>query len=48
MMLAAVSGADKEAPSQWLMNGGADSLLSWGISRSVPPAEWAGHIPRGI
>ena len=19
--------------------------MSWGISRSVPPAEWAGHIP---
>jgi serine/threonine protein phosphatase 1 len=45
MMLAAVVGVDKEAPTQWLMNGGADSLLSWGISRSVPPIEWAGHIP---
>ena len=46
MMLAAVVGADKEAPEHWLMNGGADSLLSWGISRMVPPAEWAGRIPR--
>jgi serine/threonine protein phosphatase 1 len=46
MMLSAVVGADKEAPAQWLMNGGADSLLSWGISRTVPPAEWAGRIPR--
>jgi serine/threonine protein phosphatase 1 len=45
MMLAAVVGVDKEAPSQWLMNGGADSLMSWGISRQVPPVEWAGHIP---
>ena len=45
MMLAAVVGVDKEAPNQWLMNGGADSLLSWGISRSVPPAEWAANIP---
>ena len=45
MMLAAVVGVDKEAPTQWLMNGGADSLLSWGISRSVPPAEWAALIP---
>jgi serine/threonine protein phosphatase 1 len=27
------------------MNGGADSLLSWGISRQVPPVEWAAHIP---
>jgi serine/threonine protein phosphatase 1 len=46
MMLAAVVGTDKEAPSHWLMNGGADSLLSWGISRAVPPAEWANRIPR--
>ena len=40
MMLSALAGADKEAPSHWLMNGGADSLLSWGISRTVPPTEW--------
>lgn len=46
MMLAAVVGTDKDAPDQWIMNGGADSLLSWGISRTVPPAEWASHIPR--
>jgi serine/threonine protein phosphatase 1 len=46
MMLSAVVGADKDAPSHWLMNGGADSLLSWGISRAVPPAEWASRIPR--
>jgi serine/threonine protein phosphatase 1 len=46
MMLAAVAGVDKEAPGLWLMNGGADSLLSWGISRAVPPAEWASRIPR--
>jgi serine/threonine protein phosphatase 1 len=46
MMLSAVVGADKEAPDHWLMNGGADSLLSWGIDRTVPPAMWAGRIPR--
>ena len=46
MMLAAVVGADKEAPTHWLMNGGADSLLSWGIPRTVPPAEWAARLPR--
>ena len=46
MMLSAVAGADKDAASLWLMNGGADSLLSWGISRTVPPAEWAGRMPR--
>jgi serine/threonine protein phosphatase 1 len=28
------------------MNGGADSLLSWGIARTVPPAAWASRIPR--
>ena len=46
MMLAAVAGLDNEAPSHWLSNGGMDSLLSWGISRTVPPAEWARSIPR--
>jgi len=46
MMLSALAGVDKEAPSHWLMNGGADSLLSWGISRTIPPTEWATRIPR--
>jgi serine/threonine protein phosphatase 1 len=46
MMLAALAGSDNEAASQWLMNGGADSLLSWGISRWVPPRDWASRIPR--
>jgi serine/threonine protein phosphatase 1 len=44
--LSAVAGVDREAPGIWLTNGGADSLLSWGISRTLPPAEWAGRIPR--
>jgi serine/threonine protein phosphatase 1 len=46
MMLSALAGADKEAPGHWLTNGGADSLLSWGISRAVPANEWASRIPR--
>ncbi len=46
MMLSAIAGADPEAHNVWLTNGGADSLLSWGISRIVPPAEWAGRLPR--
>ena len=46
MMLSALTGADTEAPGLWLMNGGADSLLSWGIARTVPPAGWATQIPR--
>jgi serine/threonine protein phosphatase 1 len=45
MMLSAIAGADQAAASLWLTNGGADSLLSWGISRAVPPAEWATRIP---
>jgi serine/threonine protein phosphatase 1 len=45
MMLAAIGGTDKEAASHWLNNGGADSLMSWGIARSVPPTEWAALIP---
>ena len=46
MMLSALAGVDKEAPGHWMTNGGADSLLSWGISRTVPPGEWASRIPR--
>jgi serine/threonine protein phosphatase 1 len=46
MMLAAIAGADPDAPSHWMTNGGADSLLSWGISRDVPASEWAARIPR--
>jgi len=46
MMLAAIAGSDKEAAAHWLANGGADSLLSWGVARSVPPEEWAARLPR--
>jgi serine/threonine protein phosphatase 1 len=45
MMLHALPGTDQEANSTWLSNGGADSLLSWEISRKVAPAEWATLIP---
>lgn len=45
MMLHALPGTDKEANGTWLSNGGADSLLSWGITRKVPPIEWASRIP---
>jgi serine/threonine protein phosphatase 1 len=45
MMLAAISLADKDAGDLWLRNGGADSLMSWGVSRTVPQQEWANHIP---
>ncbi|MBS0641292.1 MAG: serine/threonine protein phosphatase [Proteobacteria bacterium] len=45
MMLAALAGTSNEVASHWLANGGADSLMSWGISRSVPPAEWSARVP---
>lgn len=45
MMLAALKGTDKDANTTWLSNGGADSLMSWNISRKVPPIEWASLIP---
>jgi serine/threonine protein phosphatase 1 len=45
MMLTALAGSSNEAASHWLANGGADSLMSWGISRSVPPAEWRTRVP---
>jgi len=45
MMLMALRGTDKDANSTWLSNGGAESLMSWNISRKIPPAEWAGLIP---
>jgi serine/threonine protein phosphatase 1 len=45
MMLHAIGGHDTEIASHWLNNGGTDSLLSWNIGRSVPPADWAGLIP---
>ncbi len=40
MMLTAVVGEDKEAPNQWLMNGGADSLLELGTL----PGRLAGRV----
>lgn len=45
MMLQALPGIDKEAINTWLANGGADSLLSWEITRKVPPAEWPSLVP---
>lgn len=45
MMLEALPGTNKEANNIWLANGGADSLLSWEITRKVPPSDWAKLIP---
>ncbi|MGE0223817.1 MAG: metallophosphoesterase family protein [Acetobacteraceae bacterium] len=46
MMLAAIAIGDDDAAGHWLSNGGADSLLSWGVSRTIPHREWAAHIPK--
>ncbi len=46
MMLAAVSSTEDGPAGHWLTNGGADSLLSWGISRTVPSREWATYLPK--
>jgi serine/threonine protein phosphatase 1 len=46
MMLAAIVAGDDGSASHWITNGGADSMLSWGIPRTLPTREWAGRIPR--
>jgi serine/threonine protein phosphatase 1 len=46
MMLAAIEGGGgQDDVMQWLANGGADSLASWGISRRVRPRDWGRAIP---
>jgi serine/threonine protein phosphatase 1 len=45
LMLHALPGTDRDANSTWLANGGADSLMSWEITRKIPPTEWANLIP---
>jgi len=45
LMLNAIASGDNEAAEIWLSNGGADSLLSWGVPRTAQQAEWAARIP---
>jgi serine/threonine protein phosphatase 1 len=45
MMLSAIAQLDKESGELWLRNGGAESLMSWGVSRLVAQQEWAARIP---
>jgi serine/threonine protein phosphatase 1 len=45
MMLAALASGDAEATELWLANGGADSLLSWGVPHSAQPREWPAYLP---
>ena len=45
MLLAALDSGDDEAVMQWLGNGGAETLASWGLSRRSRPRDWARTIP---
>jgi serine/threonine protein phosphatase 1 len=45
MMLSALASGEETAAHLWLTNGGADSLLSWGVPRTAEPRQWAGCIP---
>ncbi len=45
MMLAAVASGEEQAADQWLGNGGADSLMSWGVPRTALQRDWATLIP---
>ncbi len=45
MMLAALDGADADSVQQWLANGGAHTLASWGVSPRTPPSGWRAQVP---
>jgi len=45
MMLEALAGDDAAAAVNWLTNGGADALHSWGVPRAVPATAWRSYIP---
>jgi serine/threonine protein phosphatase 1 len=45
LMLAAVDTPTDAAVQNWMMNGGANSLHSWGIALGTDPATWAARIP---
>ena len=45
MMVTALTSGRTVDGVHWMRNGGADSLLSWGIGRAVPQNEWAGRLP---
>ena len=45
LLLSAVDQPAAELVQLWLMNGGANTLHSWGIPCNTPPAEWAVRLP---
>lgn len=46
MFLAALTRQSRRDTDQWLDNGGIETLASWGIHPSVPPARWPELVPR--
>lgn len=45
MMLAALDSGDAEEAMQWLSNGGAQTLASWGVPRRTRQRDWVRAIP---
>ena len=45
MLLEALDTGSADAALQWLANGGADTLASWGLSRRTRPRDWRRVIP---
>jgi len=45
LMLAAIDTPTDPAVQTWMMNGGANSLHSWGIPLGTDPTTWASRLP---
>ncbi len=45
LMLAALAAGTPRAVQSWMMNGAANSLLSWSIPRSAEPNSWPDRLP---
>ncbi len=46
MFLSALAWQDQREADNWLDNGGTETLASWGMSPSVPLAQWPALVPR--
>lgn len=46
MMLKALVTDAENAISNWLSNGGGDTLQSWGVPRTAAPRAWVAHIDK--
>ncbi|HVB67387.1 MAG TPA: metallophosphoesterase family protein [Acetobacteraceae bacterium] len=46
MMLAAIEAPETDGAARlWILNGGADALLSWGVPRQTEPQDWGARLP---